>query len=103
MATYQEIREIWGNVSNDGLKAQVEVATVVAAEAKLSGVSTADELKWAAAVLSNPRVEAQKALMSVIASNKSVTIEQMQSASDEAVQTKVDGIIDGLVSAFNGV
>ena len=101
MATYQEIREIWGNASNDGLKAQVEVATVISAQAFLvSATASTDELKWASSVLSNPRGEAQKALMSVIAANKSVTVAQMQGASDAAVQTQIDSIVAGLVSAF---
>ena len=103
MASYVDIRSIWNNVSNDGLKAQVEVATVIAAEAKLSsGTATAAEQKWAGAVLANPRNEAQKAMLSVIASNKDVTIAQMQGATDSAVQTKVDAVVDGLIVAYNG-
>lgn len=101
MATYQEIRQVLSNVSNDGLKAQVEVATLVAAQALLSDESaTAAQLKWSASVLSNPVGEGRKALMSVIAANKGVTIEQMQSASDAAIQTQVDSIVPGLVAAF---
>ena len=103
MATYQDIRAIWNDVSNDGLKAQVEVATVIAAEAKLSsGTATAAEQKWASAVLANPKGEAQKAMLSVIASNKDVTIAQMQGATDAAVQTKVDAVVNGLIVAYNG-
>ena len=103
MASYVDIRSIWNDVSNDGLKAQVEVATVIAAEAKLSsGTATALEQKWAGAVLANTKGEAQKAMLSVIASNKDVTIAQMQGASDAAVQAKVDAVVDGLIVAYNG-
>ena len=103
MASYVDIRSIWNDVSNDGLKAQVEVATVIAAEAKLSdGAATAAEQKWAGAVLANPKGEAQKAMLSVIASNNGLTIAQMQGASDTDVQTKVDAVVDGLIVAFNG-
>ena len=103
MASYLEIRAIWNDVSNDGLKQQVEVATVIAAEAKLSdGAATAAEQKWAGAVLANPKGEAQKAMLSVIASNNGLTIAQMQGASDAAVQAKVDAVVGGLIVAYNG-
>ena len=103
MATYQEIRAIWSDVSSDALKLQVDVATVIAAEAKLSdGAATAAQQKWAGAFLSNPKGEAKKALLAVIASNKDATIAQMQGATDATVQTKVDAVVDGLVVAYNG-
>ena len=103
MASYVDIRSIWNDVSNDGLKAQVEVATVIAAEAKLSsGTATASEQKWAGSVLADPKGEAQKAMLSVIASNNGLTIAQMQGATDSDVQTKVDSVVDGLIVAYNG-
>ena len=102
MASYVDIRSIWNDVSNDGLKAKVDVAIVVAATDKLIGVtSTAAEYKWAGATLANPKSEARKALLAVMASNKDVTIAQMQGASKEVVQAKVDELVDGLVIAYN--
>lgn len=103
MASYQEIREIWGDTSSDGLKAQVDVAIIIAAEGKLSNVaSTLEEQRWASGVLANPESEAKKALMAVIASNNGATIEQILSASDSVVQTQVNAVVPGLVIAFNG-
>ena len=102
MADYIDIRSIWGDVSNDGLSAKVDVAIVVAATAKLIDVtSTTAEHKWAGATLGNHKGEARKALLAVIAANKDVTIAQMQGASTAVVQAKVDELVDGLVIAYN--
>ena len=102
MADYIDIRSIWGDVSNDGLSAKVDVAIVVAATAKLIDVtSTTAEHKWAGAILGNPKGESRKALMAVIAANKDATITQMQGALQEDVQAKVDELVDGLVLAYN--
>jgi hypothetical protein len=101
MASYEDIRAIWGNVSNDALKAKVEVAVVVNAEVIMSDAqATTEQLKWASSVLSSPRSEAEKALMVVIVDSKSADIAQIQSASDATVQAKVDSIVGGLIAAY---
>lgn len=100
MATYIELYTALNHVDNDGLKSQVGSAVIIAAEEKISDLgATAAQLAWADDVLLNPRPVAKKALLAVMAANKDVSISAMQSATDIAVQAKVDAIVPGLISA----
>ena len=100
MATYIELRRL---MTDSDLPNKVEVATIVAAEALISGTPTASETLWAASVFANPKGESKKALMGVIAINKDATLEAIQSASDTAVQSAVDSLVQTLVTAHAGV
>ena len=100
MATYAELRVLF---NDSDLLDKVEVALVIAAHALLSGTPTAAQKAYAAQVFANPKAEAQKAVMSVLADNKAATVAQIQGASDASVQTNVDSIVQVLVDALAGV
>jgi len=99
MATYSDIRSIL--FSDDDLKNRIDVATMIAANNLLSGSPTANDQKWAASVLNNPRGEGQKAFRSVLAANNALDIATIQGSSDAALQTAVDAVVPSLIIAFN--
>ena len=90
-------------MTDSDLPNKVEVATIVAAQALISGTPTTDETNWAAKVFSSPKSESKKALMGVIAINKDATIAQIQGASDASVQSAVDTVVPTLIAASAGV
>ncbi len=100
MATYTEIRGLFS--TNSGLIGKVEVAIIIAAQNLLSGTPTADQISWAARVFESPNSESKKALMSILAVNNGLTVEQIQSAADSAIQTNVDSVAQSLVDAHAG-
>ena len=101
MATYSELRDLFGN---SDMKNRTEVATVKAAEALLAGVTpSTGEVSWAAAVLSKPSTEARKAYMFILAANSDATVEQITGASDAALQVNVNDVVSSLVIAYTGV
>ena len=99
MASYIDLRNLF---SNDELKNRVDIAVVIAANNLLSGTPTANDQKWAAHVFSGPRSEGAKALMAVIATNNGLTVAQITSASDAALQAAVDLAVPTLVIAYAG-
>ncbi len=100
MATYLELR----NLFNDGdLVNRTTVAITISVNDLLSGSPTANDKKYAESVLSNPQEEARKILMTILASNSSATVAQIQSATDATLQTKVDAVVPHLVDALAGV
>ena len=100
MATYLELRQLMNDAD---LPNRVDVATIVFAEGLLSGTPTAADKAWASLVFSNPSSEGMKVLMAVLAANKAATLAQIQSATDETLQTQVDLIAPNLVDALAGV
>lgn len=100
MATYTEIRNLFND--ND-LNEKVTVAIVISANNLLTGTETSAQKAWVAQVFANPITEAKKAVMAVLAENSSLTVAQIQGASDAAIQTNVDAIVDTLVDALAGV
>lgn len=102
MATYQELRVLF-NDSN--LLEKVEVAVVIAANTLVADPATPDapDKAWAAQVFSNPKAEAQKAVMAVLAENSGATVSAIQTATDASIQTNVDGVVSTLVDALAGV
>ena len=100
MAKYAEIRALF---SNGGLIEQTQVACIIAANDMIAGTPTVPEKSWAAGVFSNPRSEAQKALMAVLAENKDLSVAQIEGATDAAVQTQVNVVVPILVDAAAGV
>ena len=99
MATYKELRTLFGD---SDLMERTEVAVVIAANNMLAGTPTAAQKAWAAEVFMSPLPAARKALMAVLASNKSVSIAQIQGASDSAIQGQVDAVASVLVDALAG-
>ena len=99
MATYVELRNIF---SNDELSNRVDIAVIIAANNLLSGTPTINDQKWAAHVFSKPRVEGEKALMAVIATNNTATVEQITGALDSTLQTAVNTAVPALIVAYTG-
>ena len=99
MASYIDIRTIL--FSDDALRNRVDVATMIAANNTLAGTPTVDQQKWAASVFSKPSIEGEKAFRAILAEFNTLDISAIQGASDAAVQSAVDNIVDTLVIAFN--
>ena len=95
MATYIELHELR---TNDSLRQKVGVACVVAAQVRLAGTPSAEEAEWARNVITNPGNIANKVINLVLAANKDLTVAQITSATDAAIQTNVDAVVDGLVT-----
>lgn len=100
MATYVEIRNLF---SDSSLLNRTGVATIVAANALLSGAPTAASKAYAAAVFQDPEGEARKVLMAVLSANKALTVAQIQGVTDANLQTAVDAVIPMLRDARAGV
>lgn len=100
MATYIELYELQ---ANSELINKCSVAIVIAAQNKLNGTPTEAEQKFASSVFDNPKIWGQKALRSALAENKNISKTQIESASDAALQSNVDSIIDDLIAAYNAL
>ena len=94
MAAYLELYDLR---SNSGLRNKIAVATVIAAEEKLSGTPTAAEATWALGVVTNPNAAAKEVINLVLAANKSSSTSAILSATDAAIQANVDAVVDGLI------
>jgi len=99
MATYLEL---FGLASNSDLQDRCTVAIVKAAQAKLSGTPSANEAAWAASVIASPRAAGVRVLNVVLAANSASTTTQITGATDAAIQSNVDAVIDALVVAHAG-
>ena len=97
MATLQELR---GLVNDSDLHEKVEAALIISVQTILDGTPTSDQKRYAAQVFSSPRGEANKAVMSVLASNSAATVAQITGATDAAIQTNVDSVVDTLTVAY---
>jgi hypothetical protein len=100
MADYLEIRELF---NDSDLINRVTVAMIVSVGKKMSGTPAVKDRAYADKVYSNPTVEAQKALMSVLAVNVGATVIQIKEASDTDLQSNVDTAVDVLIDALAGV
>ena len=98
MATLMELK---GLMNDSDLQDKVESALIIGVQAILDGTPVANDQKYAAHVFNNPRSEALKALASVLATNSSATVSQIQGATDAALQTKTNAVIDTLSVAYN--
>jgi len=95
MATYNELYTL---TADSALRNRVRVAVIVAAQTirgEDGGTPNhANRLLWAAAAMANPAGEAQRMFHAVLAANKDSTVEQISGASDAAIQTAVDNVVD---------
>ena len=102
MATYLELH---GLINDSDLQTRVETGLIVGMQTILDAPSpTVEQQKYSAQVFANPRGEGRKALASVLAKNKDVTVQQIQAAPDtgaNSIQENVDLVIPTLVVAFN--
>lgn len=95
MATYLQLF----NFQNDSnLQDKIVVAVVVAAETIRTDGSPpsnqAAKLEWARLAMANPKTEALRMLWAVLAVNKDATSEQINNATDAAIQAQVDAAVD---------
>jgi hypothetical protein len=95
MATYEEL---YGLRNDSALRNRVTIAVLIAAETVMNELPTVDNhanrLVWASQVFANPSVEADRMFMAVLAANESLTVAQITSASDSAIQANVDDHVD---------
>lgn len=95
MATYEELASL---MRHGMLEAKIGVAAVIAAEAIRTEdggtVNHANRLLWAKAAATNPKAAAAEILPLLLAQNKANTSIQIQDATDPAIQTAVDSVVD---------
>lgn len=94
MASLLEIRQ---QFSNDDLRNKITAATVIAANNLLSGTPTADEKAFAKSVFQSPSSMGAIVTMAVLAANSSATVNQINNATDAAIQAQVDAVIPNLI------
>lgn len=95
MATYAEILVASENAT---LNNQVRVAISVAADKIRTAASPpanqAKRLKWAAQAITNPDAITPVMVRVVLAQNRNLTLAQITSATDSAIQNAVDAGVD---------
>lgn len=95
MATYEELRALF---SKDDLRNKIEVACIIAAEAvRVEPPGTenhTNRMVWAKRVFENPRMIAEYMLMALLAANKDSTVADITTASDSAIQVRVNAVVD---------
>lgn len=93
MATYSELHDL---LNDSGLLDKIEVAVIVAAHSFVGGsaVNQAQLDKWSEQTFSSPRNMAKRLIPFVLAANAGATVETIQSAADNAIQTNVNAAID---------
>ena len=96
MATYQEL---FGLRTNSELQNKIAVAVTVAAQAKLAGTPTSAQAAWAIGVLNNPSGAAAAVINAVLAANKASSAATILAATDATIQSSVDAVIDGIITA----
>jgi hypothetical protein len=92
------LAEIWTLVNDPILTQKVTAACLIAAdtirqESGATGNHT-NRLKWAKKVMSDPAAQGRAVLPGVIAANNAFTLAQINSASDAAIQTAVNNVVD---------
>ena len=95
MATYEELY----NLRNDSaLKNRVTSAVIIAAELVTNEdgatPNNASRLLWAKAVFANPRGEATRMYMAILAANSGAPVSAIQNATDAAIQANVNDHIN---------
>lgn len=101
MATYQEIKTL---INDSDLQDKVEVAVSIEADIFMrTATPTAAEKSWADSVLADPKSEAKKVLVSILATNNNLSVAEIQGASDSALQSQTAEIVPALVDAKAGV
>lgn len=100
MATYLEL---YGLQGDGDLHNRIAVAVVVSADTIRSeaegAANHANRLVWAGNAFADPRAMAKRAFWAVLAANKSASVSNIQSATDAAIQTNVDAVVDVLAGS----
>jgi hypothetical protein len=94
MATYTELFDLW---SNSDLQNKVTVACLIAAEAiRTEDPATPNHalrLVWAKQVFADPAPAGKEMFMAVLAGNAAMTTGQIKTATDAAIQAKVNAAV----------
>ena len=102
MATYLELYTLRGNVD---LQQRISIALTIAADAIRTETASTNghalRIAWAKEVLNGLGGESEKTLRLLLAANKGLTVAQIQGASDSAIQTNVDGVVNILAGVPN--
>lgn len=101
MATLTELTSLFAD--GDLIK-KISAALVISVKDLLDGATpTAADRAYAAKVFAGPHKEAHRALMFVLAANATASVEQIQGASDSAIQANVDAVVPVLRDVDAGV
>ena len=96
MATYLELFTL---KSDSALQDRTAVAVAIKAQGLLdSATPSIAQVTWANEALENPVSKAGALLNYVLAANNGLTVAQIQSASDSALQTNVGAAADIIIS-----
>lgn len=97
MATYIQLYDELQ--SDSALRNKVAVACCIKAQALIDLASpTAAQITWASNALAAPATAAAKLLPYVLAANNTLTLAQIQGASDSAIQSGVNAAVDKLIA-----
>ena len=95
MATYEELYTLRNDSS---LKNRITTACIIAAETVMledgGTANHANRLLWAKAVFANPKGEATRMFMAILAASEAADVAVIQTATDAAIQTNVNDHID---------
>lgn len=96
MATYLELFNLR---KNSDLQDRVAVAAAKSAQQLLDKATPSQsEIAWAEAALKNPAEKVSQLLNYVLTKNSSLTVAQIQGASDSVLQGQIDVAVDVIVS-----
>lgn len=96
MATYAELYDLR---ADSDLRNRIAVAVTIKAQSLIDGESpTAAEIAWANDAIRDPEGKAATLQNYVLAAHKNATVQQVQSASDTAVQNSVNKAVDALIA-----
>lgn len=98
MATLLELQDMTGGGTSD-LRKKILAAITIKANAIVNlAAPNAAQRAFALAALENPARYEEIVLRTALASNSSLTVLQIQSASDAAIQATVDNVVDKLLA-----
>lgn len=95
MATYSELRTLF---NDSALRNRITVAVAIAAQGIIAnaGTETATRIAWAQRALQAPEAASATAMIYALAENNGLSVAQITGATDAALQSVVDGAVDGL-------
>jgi hypothetical protein len=96
MATYTELYKL--ALEDSVLRNKITTACIIAAEAirgeDAGTANHANRLIWSKNVFENPAVESNRMLWAALAANNTLTVAQIQSASDASLQTVINSAVN---------
>lgn len=92
------LAEIWTLLEDPALKEKVSAACLIAAETvrteDAGTANHANRLIWAKQTFKNPVGAGQNFLKALLAANSTLTVAQLQGATDAAIQTAVNNAVN---------